>query len=217
MNYTLIVLFSFSIFIAALIGWIRFKRISPTYYPFIFCLWIGLLNEIVSFVVTNAGYQTAVNNNIYVLIEAIIIAWQFNRWGVFQLHKKLFISILIIYAATWMLENFIIGKITLIQSYFRILYSFLTVLMSVGLLNNMLFRESGNLLKNPVFLICIGFIIYFTYKVLVEAFWIYGLNSGEHFRMRVYDILAYINLLTNLIYALAVLWMPQKQKFSLPF
>jgi hypothetical protein len=217
MNYNLIVLFSFSIFIAALIGWIRFKRINPTYYPFIFCLWVGLLNEIVSFLIAQAGYQTAVNNNIYVLIESIMFAWQFKRWGIFNQHKNVFGIIITIFAITWVLENIIIWEITMINSYFRIFYSFLLVLMSVGTINNLLFRESDNLLKNPVFLICIGFIIYFTYKVLVEAFWIYGLNSSENFRMRVYDISSYINLFTNLVYALAVLWMPQKQKFSLPF
>ena len=56
----LIVVFSFSIAIAAIIGWIRFKKINPAYYPFVICIWIGLLNEILSYIVIQ--YRTFQRN-----------------------------------------------------------------------------------------------------------------------------------------------------------
>lgn len=214
MNYTLITLFGFSISVAAIVGWIRVKQISPIYYPFLICIWLALLNETLSFVLEKAGLYSNVNNNIYVLGESLLISWQFQKWKL--LSRKMFIIVMAGLILTWTIENIIINSIFNITSYYRILYSFLIVLMSITQLNVLIARERKSLFKNSAFLLCIGFIIYYTYKVLVEMFWLYGLNSGSGFRKSVYAILLYLNFFVNLIYALAVLWMPRKHRFSLP-
>ena len=213
----LIAIFSFSIVLAAIIGWIRFKKINPTYYPFVICIWIGLFNEIISYIVIKAGHSNAINSNIYVLIESILFTLQFKRWGLFQYNKWLFPSLIVLFIITWLAQNFYISRITFFSSEFRILYSFALVLMSISQLNKILSREKKSLLKNSIFLICIGFILYYTYKIIVEAFWVYGLNNSRDFRNNVYLIMAYINLISNLIYAMAILWTPAKHRFSLPF
>ena len=83
-------------------------------------------------------------------------------------------------------------------------------MMSIHINNMLIVTYRKKLLKNPVFLICSGFIIYFTYKILIEAFWLYGLKAGKGFRINVYLLLTWINLIVNLIYALAMLWIPKK-------
>ena len=213
----LIVVFSFSIAIAAIIGWIRFKKMNPTYYPFVICIWIGFLNEIISYFVIRSGHSNAINNNIYVLVEAILFTLQFKRWGLFQYNKWLFPLLIVLFIITWLAQNFYLSRISFFRSEFRILYSFALVLMSISQLNKILSREKKSLLKNSIFLICIGFILYYTYKIIVEAFWVYGLNNSRDFRNNVYLIMAYINLISNLIYAMAILWTPAKHRFSLPF
>jgi hypothetical protein len=213
----LFVIFSFSIVLAAIIGGIRFRQINPAYYPFIICIWIGLANEILSYVVIKAGHSNAINNNIYILIESIFFTLQFKRWGLFQYNKWLFPSLIVLFLVAWLVQNLYISKITFFRSEFRILYSFALVLMSISQLNKILSREKKSLLKNSIFLICIGFILYYTYKIIVEAFWVYGLNNSRDFRNNVYLILAYINLIANLIYAMAILWTPTKHRFSLPY
>lgn len=216
MNYSIRLIFSFSIAIAVLISWIRFKKINPTYYPFIFCLWLGLLNEILSYIFSILTHSNALNNNIYVLLESLLITWQFHSWKLFARHNTLFIVILCLLLGTWFVDNFIISKISHFSSYFRMVYSFIIVLMSISVLNMLLATERKSIITNPVFLICVSFIIFYTYKILVEAFWVYGLNSSKEFRLNVYGILLFINVFTNLVYALAVLWMPTKQRFTLP-
>src|SRR5688572_2083001 len=94
MNYTLAVLFSFSIAIAALIGLVRFEKISPVYYPFLFCTWLALLNEIINYILARATGNNIININIYVLLEAILITWQFKKWGLFYGSTYLYIIIL---------------------------------------------------------------------------------------------------------------------------
>lgn len=216
MSYTLSAILSFSIAIAAIIGWIRFTRINPAYYPFIYCIWIGLINEIISFFLINAGYHNAINNNIYSLLESIFLTWQFKKWGAFDRFKPSFIIIISLFVVTWTINNFFISSITHFTLYFRALYSFIIVLLSTGILSSLIIRERKNLLKNSVFLICIAFIIYFTYRVLLYSFWIYGFGVSRDFRIKIISFIPYLNLFSNLIYALAVLWMQKKYRFSMP-
>lgn len=210
MNYWQVIIFSASIWIAAIIGWARFSRIQPGYLPFLICISVASLNELVSFILTRNGYFTIINNNIYVLLEGMLITWQFRNWGLFSRHRIIFYMLLATLSLLWTLENLTSPGQTAINFYFRIAYSFMIVIMSIHINNLLIVTCRGRLLKSPVFLICSGFIIYFTYKILVEAFWLYGLHATRHFRINVYLMLTWINLIVNLIYAVALLWIPRK-------
>ena len=216
MHRLLTELFNLSIAFVAIIGLVRFKKIDSAYYPFLICQWIGLVNEIISIILVEHGHSNALNSNIYILTEALLFIWLFKKWGVFKSLRNLFPLIIIVLCLFWITENFIIYKIIYFSSYFRIFYSFIIVLLSIHTINGLISTERKNILKNATFLLCTAFVIYFTFKVLIEAFWLSGLNKSAVFRSRVYDILIYINLFCNLIYALAALWMPPKQRFSLP-
>lgn len=216
MNYSLVVLFSFSIAIAAIIGLVRFKKINPAYYPFIYCLWLGLINETISYILARTIGNNSINNNIYILFESLLITWQFQRWGIFGRSKILFPGVLLLFVIFWIIENFFIFTITQPTFYFPIFYSFIIVLMSINIINGLIVRERKNFLKSPVFLICIGFVSYFTLRVLMQTFWLYGDRVSLAFRISIAYSLIYVNLFANFIYALAVLWMPTKQRFTLP-
>lgn len=210
MNYQLVVIFSSSILIGTLIGWLRFKKIEPAYLPFILCLTVASLNEIYSFVITQQGYSTAYNNNVYILCEAMLLTWQFKNWGLFRSSKVTYYLLMVMIPLAWVSENIFMNKFSGIGFYFRIGYSLLIVLMSIHINTDLLVSSRRNLLTNPVLLICSAFIIYFIYKILFETFWLYGVNAGRQFRINVYVVLTWINLFTNLIYAAALLWIPRK-------
>jgi hypothetical protein len=175
MNYWLVAILSLCILIPATIGLIRFSKINRAYYPFIYCIWLGALIEII--------------NNILVLIAIFII--------------------------TWISENFIISKITYFSSYFIIEYSFILVMMSITIINRLIIMERNNILKNPTFLLCIAFVFYYTLQTMVEAFWVYGIND-TNFSNNVFNISVITNFITNLLYTVAIIWIPTRQKFTLP-
>ena len=216
MNYWLRMGLSLTILIPVVVSWWKYKKIPPVYHPFIWCLWLGLLNELLSVVCSKVFHSNAVNSNLYVLAESLFILWQFQRWQLFGRLPHLFTVAACSFLAVWLVENFITGKITSLSSWFRIVYSFVTVLMSIVVLNGLLLREKRTLLTHPVFLICAAFSMYYTYNVLVETFWVYGLNRGKAFRVNVYRIMLVINVISNLIYTAAILWIPTKQRFTLP-
>jgi hypothetical protein len=116
----------------------------------------------------------------------------------------------------WLYENLVQGQIAAVSGFFRFTYSVVIVLLSITRINGVIATSRESMLVNPDFLLCAGFIIYFTYKIVVEAFWLYGLTASANFQLRVYDIMAYINLFINLLYAYAILWMPRKQLFTMP-
>lgn len=216
MSYQLIELLGYSIGIAAIVGLIRIRLIDRVYFPFIILLWAGLLNEIVNSVVINRGYSNALNSNIYVLVEALLILLFFYRLGLFREKPYVFFGLLLLFTGVWIAENFIFFDIHYFTSYFRILYSFIIVLLSIHQINQLSQQERRRIIRHPSFLIMIGFIAFFTYKTLVEIFWVYGLNASMDFQAGVYRIMTYINLAVNIIFLIAVLWMPRKREFMLP-
>jgi len=217
MTYHTTLIFSLSILVASLIGWVRFRKIDPAYYPFLYCLWIGALNEVISYILVTNHQSTALNNNIYALLEPLLLLWLFKNWGSFNRVPSLFIALLILFPLLWIIDNFVLSTVTRFTFYYRIFYSFIIVLLSVHAINGLILTERKNILKNSIFLLCIGFVIYYTFSVLVQVFWLYGLNVSREFTIKVVIILLAINLFANLIYALAVLWMPTRRRFTLPY
>ena len=204
--------FSYSIIIAGVLSIIKFKKINKAFRPFIFCLWIGCINDALSAVLIPHHYQTSLNNNIYVLIEAVLLILLFKNFEVFSRSKYLLHTILISLLLVWIMENFIFSEIFKPDIYFRIFYSLTIVFMSINCINDLIIN---NRKSKAVLVLCIAFIFYFTYKVFVFTFWISGLSNS--FLSALVSIMMYVNLLTNLIYALAVLWMPKKLEFSLRY
>jgi hypothetical protein len=213
MNHLQVVLFSSSILLPALLSAVKFRNTDRSFYPFIFFIWIGALNEIISYLISIRGGSTTFNNNIYILAEALLILWQFREWDFFQNFKKGFPILFLLLVITWFFDYRTIQGLGSMNLNFRLFYSFLIVLMSIHVCNRLVFTFNGPLLKSPVFLICTSFILYFTYKILVEVFWIYGLNKAKNFRMDVYIIMAWINALANIIYLLAILCIPKKPRY----
>jgi hypothetical protein len=217
MLYYQLALMSASIFIAAIIGGVRFNKIDAVYYPVVCCIWVASVNEIISFILIANGFTTTINNNVYVLIESILITIQFKKWGLFNNRPLAFKGIITLLLLTWIAENYYSFAAQEIQYYFRIVYSCIIVLMGIHLSNNIVYSWQRNLLASPVFQFCVGFIIYFTCKIVVEAFWLYGTNFSVRFLTNVYLILSWVNLAVNFIYSSALLCIPPKKKHTMLF
>jgi hypothetical protein len=217
LNFTTAVIFSLSILIAGVIGIFRFAQIRDIYRPFIYLIWVGCCNELLSIYLLVNHHYNIINYTIYSLFEALLLLWFFKNLSVFQGRKTFFYSLIVLFVIIWTIESFYANEFgTRFSYYFDIVYSFCVVLLSIRVINNLLFTER-ELLKNPTFLICIGIIIFFTYQIVEEMFWLYGLKNSKIFRQNIQSILMIINLLSNLIYALAILWMRKRQAFTLQF
>ena len=209
MKISFISLFSFSLFIAGIIGIIKFRKMDKTYYPFLFLIEIGCINELLSYILIQNHYHNLLNNNIYALFESILILWFFKKLNVFKNSRVIFLSILSLFIISWVLQMFQLKTLDDLYLYFRILYSIIIVFLSIYTINSILISESRSIVKNPAFIICTGFVIYFTYYAILNSFWLYGLTESIEFQKFISKIHAYINLFCNLIYAIAIIWIPR--------
>lgn len=213
MNHNQIVLFSSTILLAAIIAFIKFNKIERSFYPFLILTWVASLNEIASLIVSMLGYSTVLNNNIYVLAEALLILWQFKEWQIFSSYTNTYRLMNTTLILVWFFENYNITALGKLTNHFRLIYSLLIVVLSIHLNTRLVFNYKKNLVASPVFLICSGFTIFFTCKILIEVFWMYGLNTSVSFRNNVYIILIWINGLINILYSVALLCIPAKPRY----
>jgi hypothetical protein len=216
MSFELNAVFSLSIVVSVVIGWARFTKTDPAFFPFLLYLSLGFINELTGIIVVYRGYTNIISYNVFGLIESILLTWQFLRWGLFGHNKWLYYFLQAGFVVLWSAESFLLSVQTF-NSYFIIAHSFLIVMMSITTINMVVLKESTSLLKQPVFLLCLALILFFTYAILVESFWIVGLSNQKTFRLKIYEILSYINLLSNLLFAFAFLWVPMRLQYILRF
>lgn len=204
-----------SLAIPATVAVFRFSMIRKEFYPFIYFIWLGCLNEICSYYSGKYYHTTAVNNNIFNLCEALLIIWQLKRWKLFDSKNDMFLWLIIVMITFWLIEVFWISSILHFGSYFTIFHNFITVILSINLVNRLITQNHDALWKNPVFLICMQNILLFTISILIEMFWIYALGITNGFGKFVYRIFTTVSLIINLSYIFSILWMPTQKTYIL--
>lgn len=205
------ILFNHSIIIAAVIAIVRFKKIKNLYYPFLAVLMLGLINETLSVFCIYTHRSNTANSNVYVLVEYLLILWQFYRWNHSpkeRYHVLAFTGLII-----WTADNFILHHLTANNSLARVFFSMTIAMLGVNQLSKLLFFGEAPLWKNGIFIICTGFVMFFGFKAFVETFNIFRQAFSIPFLSGIWIILYFVNLITNLLYAAAMIWIPGKQKF----
>ena len=216
-DYRVTIILSLSILIAGIIGIVRFAQIRDIYRPFIYLIWIGCATETLNIFFAYAFHNNLAVGVIYNICESLFLLWFFNKLGIFKNHKTILYLLITFFVLVWLADILLSSRLNQrLTYYFDIVYAFTVVLLSIRAVNDLLFTEK-ELLKNPTFLICMGLIIFFTYQIIQRMFGLYGLKDSTEFRRGIQRIMAIINCLANLIYAVAVLWMRKRQPFRFQF
>lgn len=221
MSDTLRFILSLSIVFAVVIGIVRFRKIDRAYYPFIYYISLMLLVEIIVKLLMNNGLSNAliVFLNLYTLAEFSLLTWLFHAWGLFNRNKTIFVSVLGAFVVAWGVVTLFIENVFTPNYLFRILYSFALVFFSVSTFNKMVVHHRGRIFRNAQFWICLGIIIFFTFFLLdcSTKLTLLGLTTSKVFRANLQKIIVFSNLLVNILYAVAVIWIPRKKNFMTRF
>ena len=214
-NYILAIVLNYSIVITAIAVIMKFKTMLNSYWPFMGIIFLGLINETISLVSIYSAGTNAVNGNIYVLLEFMLIIYQFFKWD--SISKRTFFILAITGIIIWVTDNFILSSISQNNSLFRTIYSLIIVFLSINKLNMLIIYENGYLLKNATFIICITFLVYYGCKAFVEAFNALHLGLNHNILGELWIIMYFVNAVANILYAIAILCIPRKQKFILRY
>src|SRR5690606_4904560 len=107
MGDSLIYVSTCSILIPGILGLVKFRKINQVYYFFIIFIWAGIINEGLSYVLIQSGRSNAINSNIYLLTESILILFLFKGWHLFQNSMQVFYAVFILFTGVWILESFV--------------------------------------------------------------------------------------------------------------
>ena len=216
MNDILMFVLSMSIIIPAIIGIVRWRVIDAAYYPFIYNIVVVLLVEII-----NGTHKFSVATtellNIFSIIDFCLFAWLFHNWGLFNYNKNRFTIIITSFCVVWIYITFFLIGFTKINNPFLLIYSFALIIFSVTTFNKIVVQERVNIFTNAKFWICIGIIIFYSFFIVTRATDLSAgllLTISKPFLRSLQTINNYSNVLVNLLYAVAVIWIPRKKNIT---
>lgn len=208
-------LLSLSILFPLMTGLVRWRTIRPNYYPLMILFCLGLASEIYTrYAITQNTMAWTTGNNLYVLVESLLIPFQFMVWGYMSKKRILFYALLILLLCGWILEYLVFGNIERLQPYFRMSYSLAIVLLSINMLNYLVINEEKDLVKHPAFIFCTGFIIFFTYQLVYEGIYHIVSDLGTINARILNAAFAIINCCCNLLYGIALVLVPTKSRIQ---
>lgn len=202
-------LLSMWILLPLIIGLVRIRKMHNSYYPFLALIIVGTLSELASFISKRLYHTNAVVSNIYSLLECMLILYQFYRWRFHTRPHKWYLILPALLLLIWITENLVFMDIIKFGPVFRVSYAFVIVMLSINEINYLITHENRQLFKNARFLISIGFIIFFLYQILFEGA-LYVADSYPEISRQISALQSYVNVLANLIYAVAMLLIPEK-------
>lgn len=217
MTFWMHVVMSASVVPAAVAAGIRYKNVGGPYLPFFLLLWLGSVNEAIKLVIVLQRLGHGLLTNVFVLLQALLLTWQFRNWGLFASRNWFFPVFLTgfigIWAGTavWGLHPF--G----FNSFFIFFSAVALAVMAIATQSQQIVWNGGALYRNPMFLISLGVVLYFAAAALSEIFWLYSLGRTPAFQRWFADVRSWVNLVTNFIFLIAILWMSRKRQYVLYF
>lgn len=183
------------------------RRIGNRYMPFAFYLTIGAANEWLSFYLIRNHQSNIVNSNIYSLLEYGLLLWLFFRVTPQKLSWRL------LYVLTgvviWLLDNFYLHSIRDDNSYFRIFACLTISWLSIEHINLTVFSDRITAYRKTDLLLGIGLFVFFAYSAFLRCFYVVSVGLHISFYMQLWLILSIVNLIANLIFMFAILWIPK--------
>ena len=160
---------------AALISCARFGRISSEYYPFIFLVWLSVLQAFFFPSRVFSAPETWNKMSFLPLLNLLLITWQFSRWKHWR--RTTNAVALILLSSIYLLLYFFWNE-SLVAALFWMLASLLICFASINVISPLLLRSGLSLLRSPRFVISATFLIYFTSIAVSSALSLSGLASG---------------------------------------
>lgn len=209
MNTVFTFVLSESVLIPIATALLMARKLKRNWLPFFLMLMLAFIAEVSSFcIIKYLNISNAPVIKIYSLCECCLIVYQFYLWQN-KRYGSFCLALTIICVLVWLVENILLQNLYNFVPYFRVFYAFIIVLLSINLINVLMVNQRSALLRNPVFLVCLAFIVFFTYQIIYEASFFVGADKYL-VANQIITLFAYVNVLINVVYAVAI-WLLAKQ------
>jgi hypothetical protein len=202
-----------SILLPLIASMLRFKLLYQRYFPLVLLLWIGFFNELISYTSIRMYGSNLANANLYTLIEFILLLWFFHRLNAGN-SIKLIVAVFLGISA-WVIENLILYHFWNDNLVFRLISFLSVVFLSIDKINQLLFNSTQTPYKKIDLLFALSIFISFAYQSYIMIFALFSIHLPPEFYVKLWWILSILNILTNFVYMIAILWIPKQLKYTL--
>ena len=205
-----IIIANFSL-VPACIGIMKIKLIPKELKYFVYLLWIYFFVEFLGswFLLFRVSKYNCILSNIFVLFDFIYLYIMLNFWNKKGLSKIDYFVISIIVLG-WTYENLIFSSLNITNSGFRIIYPVFILIKAIEHIYKVTSITRSKLFSNSNFITASTLILFYSYKVIYESIYYFNLNLNPNENIYVYIVLLGINLISYLLYTIAVLCMRNK-------
>jgi hypothetical protein len=216
-----ILLSLFSIILVVFSFLIRYRLIRQNFIFFIFCLNVlfyeGIL-YITSYYQIKNHLIANINTLIYFPISVLVL---FKIWETVKGKSKniyfLKYSILLLILIGWVLENFVFKDILVYNSILSAIVSLVLVVVSIYLINVLLFVKNNSILKDSDGLILIGMLIRSFSSGLLLLFMNYRMEYQPQFYMNILILVNWGLIISCAVFLFAIICLPKNRKYTWPF
>jgi hypothetical protein len=209
MSYQLMLLLSLSLLLPTIACTIKIPD-NPKLYPLLSCFYFGLVITILGYFFKKPSYINTATN-IYILSEFVLIIYQFHIWRAGFGNRVMFL-LTAFGLLLWVWTTFWLHSFSERNAVFRLYYSLIIVLCSIDLINKLVY-ERIYLFRNWRFVLAMAFVIFYSYNIVVETFWLSKTLFSTPFLTNIFVIKVYINFVINIIYFIALLCIPKRKNF----
>lgn len=203
------------IVVPALITATRYRQLPTDYRPLALLLWAGAANELFSVSIILSGNSNVVLYNSYSLAEALLLTWQFRKWGVRMASRRRFYLVIPLLLTTGWCINYLYAGSEAFLSGFLMVRSGLMILLCSCCIAQELYPGKGPFRQNPVIAVCGALLPYYVYDLFIEFLLMQDPYPNGFFQPALVLIVSAVNVYTNLLLTYAVLWIPQPLRYSL--
>ena len=209
-----------SVLLPVVAGFSRYRTMPRQYRLFLlFCL-AGFVNDSTVYLIKliYGEYEYAnVNNNVYSLVCYLLLVNMYKSWGAWQKRLTSFYLLLAIGIIWWVVEVVMMQRGTLATPAVVMFYYLVYIYLSVDAINGVLVEEKRNLFKNLKFIISTGLLSAFSIFSMLEVYYLLELNFSNDMWWFLLRIILVLNTLLNITFGIALLCIPMRQKFTLPY
>ena len=205
-----------SITIPAVATLLRAKSITRGFSPFLILIWIWVITDFLGLYFWSYN-EISIVNGIHFLFESQLVLYQFYSWKL--IYKVFYRTTSIIFAIFWIAEVYYLVKSGgFLMTYFVCIYAFTFSLLSIRMISSLVDHEKTIVIRNPIFLICAAFILYFTFTAIMSVFRMPLLKTNDGaFVTGTYFFMYFILIICNLLYTKAIACMPTRQTSLQPY
>ena len=187
------------------------------YYPFVINIVIVLLIEIFHRILIVNQLKVSVNTlqNFFALIDFMLFLWLFHNWRLFNGNVRTFMIIGGTFFIGWIITSFFVVGISNPNFYVFTVYACALVFFSITSFGKLIIQEQAYIFFNAKFWISLGVLIFYTFFVIIciTQISLFNIKVSTRFQNYLQQINVYCNLLANILYAVAAIWIPQKKNY----